>query len=384
MSRRTFSYPAVVVTGALLVVVANRESFAQVSVSGLLDYVVFDATSEDVTNLTFRRFSNFNSLRTRLFIDAAPAENVEVFSQILIDGSSFQLYGAYARLSRIAGTDFNLQLGLIPGTVGAWGPRTYSDQNPLIGVPLLYNFHTAFNPGGPDSIRSVAELLAARDTRSSSGLPLIYDACWNTGVELYRVDGKLTYSIGLLSGSVGKPSTTQKKNTPQVTTHITYAFEPGLVVGYSGFAGPYLAEGDFRDSLPTGTDETDLINAGAGVEVYYASRYFEARSEAFYSFWEHPYLEDLSLVSGFVEGKYKFTPGWYLAGRVGLVEPGKLTAANGQRVRWDYPVKRFEGGIGYHPNRMTVIKLVAQINRFDFTDTFDSELYALQFSVAFE
>ena len=307
-----------------------------------------------------------------------------MFSQILVDGNTFQLYGAYGRLSRIAGSEVNLQFGLIPSPVGAWGPRTYSDQNPLVGVPLLYNYHSSFVPGAPDSVRLVAELRAASDVRSNFGLPLLYDACWNTGVELYAVHNKLTYSFGLLSGAVSHPTTSQEKNIPQATTHITYAFNPGLVVGFSGFVGPYMAEGGINDSLPAGAKETDYLNVGVGYELYYSTRYFEAHSEAFYSYWEHPYVDNLKLFSGYLEGKYKFTPGWYCAGRVGFYEPGKLATGTGERIHWDYPVKRYEVGIGYHPNRKSTIKLVTQVNRFDFTDEFDSELYALQFSIGIE
>lgn len=356
---------------------------AQVAVSGLLDYVISDATQEDVTNKTFRSFSNFHSLRTRLFFDSAPADNVEVFAQVLVDGYAFQLNGAYVRFSEITGS-LNLQAGLIPATVGSWAPRTYSNRNPLIGVPLLYNYHTSYNPGRADSVRSAEDQIALRDKRQSSGLPIFYDACWNTGVEFYGASGALNYSVGLLAGSTSKPATSQSKNTPQLTTRLTYTANPGLILGGSAYIGPYLANGDFNDSLPQGAEAENLLSGGAGYELYYSSRFLEINSEGFYHYWEHPYLENLTALSGYIEGKYKFTPGWYFACRLGAHEPGKLRNAAGESVHWDYPVKRIEAGVGYKPNRVTTLKLVTQQNRFDFTDEFDSELYSLQISVLFE
>ena len=59
----------------------------------------------------------------------------------------------------------------------------------------------------------------------------------------------------------------------------------------------------------------------------------------------------------------------------------KLTASNGSQQHWDYPVKRYEFGMGYHPTRRTIVKAVTQINRYDFTDAFDTEHYILQLSV---
>lgn len=357
-------------------------SLAQVNVGGQLDIVMKNSGSEDHTNLTFRNFSNFHTSRARLFFDAAPAENVELFTQILVDDNTFQLYGAYLRLNAIGGSPLNAQMGIIPLPVGSWGPRTYADVNPLIGTPLAYNLHSTLVPGG-DPIRTVDELLASRDSRSHLGLPPIYDACWNTGLEIYGRSGKLNYSVGFLSGSVSKPTVEQTKDAPQVTTHLTYEITPRLTFGGSAFYGPYLMEGAYNDTLPEGAKFNDFINAGVGYELHLTGRYVEFYSEAFYAYWEHPYLPKLEVYSGYVEGKYKFTPGWFVAGRYGFYEPGKLTDSGGAEQNWDYPVRRIEAGIGYHPNRATVMKFVIQHNDFDFTDALDSDLYALQTSVSF-
>ncbi len=369
---------------AALLLMSGRAAWAQVSVGGLVDVVLKNSNNDDVTNLTFRKFSNFHSSRVRLFFDAAPAEDMEVFTQILVDGYAFQLYGAYLRFNRIGGSQINAQIGIIPHPIGLWAPRTYSNVNPLIGTPLLYNFHSAFVPGGETAVRTVADLLALRDARSSSGLPLIYDACWNTGVEIYGQTGKLSYSLGLMTGSVSKPTTEQSKDSPQLTTHLTYELSPRITIGGSAFYGTYLMEGAYNDALPAGAEFNDYINAGVGYELHYLGRYLEIYSESFYSYWDHPYLDQLKLYSGYVDAKYKFKPGWYVAGRYGFYEPGKLIDSGGESQNWDYPVRRIEAGVGYHPNRATVIKLVAQLNDFKSNDLLDSELYALQLAVSLD
>ncbi|MCH7689601.1 MAG: hypothetical protein IIA17_00975 [candidate division Zixibacteria bacterium] len=371
----------------LALFLCSSSAFAQMQVSGLSDILFKNAEEKDVTNLTFLGFSNFHSLRTRLFFDGTIDRDVYFFAQILVDNlTGFQLYAAYARFQNLSGPKLNLQLGLIPATIGSFAPRTYSDKNPLVGVPLLYNFHTAINPRSLGSSGTLAELSAAKDARSRGGLPVIYDACWNTGIEIYGSAGNLDYSFGILSGSVSKPTVDQTKEIPQFTSRFVYNFGPGLKFGASAYYGPYLfeeifGEGDILEN--TQFRSSDFINAGIGYELYYAKRYLEIFSEAFYSTWEYPGLPDLDLISGYFEFKYKFRPRWYIAGRFGLSEPAEIETAPGISEKWDYPLKRYEFGLGYKALRKMTIKLVTQINRFDQIDSFDNQLIALQISSVF-
>ena len=68
------------------------------------------------------------------------------------------------------------------------GPRTYSDKNPLVGSPLMYQYHTLlwyrFRPtptrycrGRPGPVR---RRLRARPG-GGRGMPIVYDSCWDFG-----------------------------------------------------------------------------------------------------------------------------------------------------------------------------------------------------------
>ena len=358
---------------------------SQVQVSGLADVVFCNSGNVDITNITFRRYSNFHTSRTRLFFDGNVGENTDLFVQILIDEYNFQLYGAYARFSNLSGQYLNMNVGYIPSTIGSYAPRTYSDRNPLIGTPLLYNFHSALIPGVLGSTPDVSDILALRDNRSPSGIPFIYDACWNTGVEFYGSSGKVDYSFGMLTGSVGKPTQQQFKDIPQFTTHLVYNFNPGFKIGMSAFLGPYLYDEAFPDFGTPGytIDPEDYMNGGIGYEFYWSGQYLEVYSETFYSYWEYPGLPKLKSMAGYIEGKYKIQPRWYAAARLGFVEPSEIEVSPGVEEKWDYPVKRYEFGIGYKPLRKATVKFVAQINKFDISDAYDSEIYAIQFSLPF-
>ncbi len=356
---------------------------AEVSVSGMTDIVFKNSDNEDYTNITFKKHSPFHTLRTRLFFDATLSENSSAFLQLMTDNNSVIIYGAYIRFTNLAGKYLNLQAGYIPTTVGSFGARVYSDKNPLIGSPLLFNYHSNLVGFISDSMRWVDQLLARRDTRYNLGLPVVYDACWNTGAEFYGSVGKLDYSLALLSGAVSLPTLEQAKDVPQVTTKLNYYFNPGFMIGAAGFFGPYLSDNVYGDVIPEGHDYVDYMNAGAGYDLYWSSRYLEIFSESYWAQWEHPYLPDLSVTSGYLEAKYKFAPGWYLAGRYDFFEPGTVTTTSGDEEKWDYPVKRYEFGIGHRLNRQALLKLVTQLNRCDMNEDLDVDLYAMQLSIGF-
>ena len=358
-------------------------AMAQVNVGGEVATTFRDTERSDFSNRTFLNYSNFNTLRARVYIDAQAAENVSVFTQILVDTWDFNLYGAYARIEPLIGTWVSMQVGLIPHPIGAWGERTYQMENPLIGTPLLYNYHSAYVPRSGDSLRTVDDLLEAGEVRSNQGLPVIYDACWNTGAEFYGSAGKLDYSLGVLTGSVSYMTIQDKSDGFQPTAHLAYNFSPGLRVGGSAFYGPYLYEGGFNDSLPTGAAFSDYMNAGAGYELYFAHRMLEVHSEAFYAYWEHPYLPRLNVISGYAEGKYTVKAGWYVAGRVDWFLPGDVTDSAGVTQGWDYDLMRYEFGLGFKPNRATVIKLVGQLNRYADEPELDHDLGAFQIVVGY-
>ncbi|MGH8014772.1 MAG: hypothetical protein ACREBV_01115 [Candidatus Zixiibacteriota bacterium] len=358
---------------------------ADVQVSGLADFVVRNSQEEDITNFTFRGFSNFHTMRTRLFFDGVVDDNTAFFVQVLINLNTFQLYGAYAQFKNLYHNYLNANVGIIPIPIGSFGSRTYSDKNPLIGTPLLYNFHTALTPGALGQQGTISELLAEKNDRSYYGVPVIYDACWSTGGELYGSAGKFDYSLGFMFGSVSNPSLDQTREMPQFTTHWTYNFQPGLKVGMSAFMGPYLSKDDIEEygSLTPVPDPNDYFNTGVGYELYYSTRFLEIYSEGYTTSWEYPGLPDLTAMAGYLEAKYKFHPRWYAAGRFDLVEPGKIDVSPGVEEKWDYPLKRYEFGLGYKPSRSATVKFVTQLNYFDDDDKYDSELIAVQLSALF-
>jgi len=87
----------------LALLICSSNAFAQMQVSGLSDILFKNAEEKDVTNLTFLGFSNFHTLRTRLFFDGTIDSDVYFFTQILVDNyNGFQLIAAYARFQNLS------------------------------------------------------------------------------------------------------------------------------------------------------------------------------------------------------------------------------------------------------------------------------------------
>ena len=173
-----------------------------VDVSGLVDITHREGDKRSTINNNLAGDSPFNDLRVKLFVDAWPSSHFGVLTELLYDESGGTLNvirfdGAYAVFLGVGTPYLNVKVGKIPSPFGSWAPRTYSDKNPLIGLPLMYHYFSSLraNQIPADS----AELLAHRgqgqntsgftgfkgggSAQPFNGLPMIYDPCWDFGAE---------------------------------------------------------------------------------------------------------------------------------------------------------------------------------------------------------
>ncbi len=368
-----------ILVGAFLALVFATEASAEAQLSGLLDVLFKNTGESELTNQSFGGVSTFDTIRLRLFADATVGDKISVFTQLFSSDDEIGVYGAYIRFEEVAGGPVGVQMGFIPGTVGTFAERTYSDKNPLVGTPLMYVHHSSFHPG--DDLTSVEGLLAAQADRDRYGLPILYDNCWNSGLEAYASAGPFDFSLAAVVGSVSHPSRQQVKDVPQGTARIAWNGGPGFEFGVSGFYGPYLGPDEIV--FPAGSNENDFMNQGVAADLAWITRWIDLRAEAIAAEWEYPAIPDLGVVSGYVEAMWKFRTRWFLAARGEAFEPSEVPDSTGQDVKWDDPVRRLEYGVGFRPRVRTTLKLVAQHNRFDVHSQYDADLYALQVGVAF-
>jgi len=361
---------------------------------GLLDVVLAERGKAYDLNLLSRGDASFDAYGMRLFADGQVGERLQIFGQIVLrDRSGLYVEGAYATFTPDPERDLHLLAGKVPWAIGTYAPRSYSNRNPLIGAPLMYQYHTTLSwyaiPQDADA------LLAAAGTGQHGvgyayggfGMPLVDDSYWDVGFTFTGSRRPLEYALGMVMGTPGWGNTSQDDNSGKCFIgRIGLAPTPTFRAGVSAAYGPYLNDA-LNPSLPAGKTATDYHQRLGMADLEVLAGHFEARAEAAFNVWETPTVGDLETTAGYAEVKYSLSVGAYLAGRIDVERFGKITDSSGARRTWDANVTRIETGLGYRFDRSTIAKLVYQYNEMAATtpggEKTTPSLVAAQLSISF-
>jgi hypothetical protein len=387
--------------GLLVALLAANPAGAQTDlrVRGLVDLVGAGHDADLVLNRTMLQTTNFDVLRARVFLEGG-TERTRAYVQALFTDAGlepFLLYGAYVQHKLWEEREFYLEAGKIPVHLGTWAPRTYSNRNPLIGVPLAYYYRSTL----PFRMmpRDLDHLLAARG-RGQSGvvytnldgsprgaqwglMPMLYDSCWDYGAFLIGASHDFDAAVGLTFGPPGAPAMGPETNgSVALNVRLGWAPVPALALHVSFARGAYLTR-DVAAWVPAGTHVEDYAQTLWASSLRWDRRHVQVFAEAFFSHAETP-LRDAGLrsLSYYLEGRYRFGAGWYAAARWDEMRFEEVESASGP-VTWDQNVRRLEAGFGYHVNRELLLKAVAQVNDTGAGLDFDRMLPAVQTSFAF-
>lgn len=376
---------------ALAAAPALADDAPAIRVRGLVDLVLHNDTHPAELATFDGAGSPLESQRLRLFVEGSASANIDVFTQIIFSQETFVLDGAYALVTPWRERDLHLMAGKIPWPIGTWAPRTYSNKNPLITSPLMYQHHTSLRwdkiPGSP------AALLAAAGTGwegadygtgpGALGMPIVDDYGWDFGVVALGSVAPLEFSAGLTNSAPGWGSPGEDVNDGKaVLGRVGLVPAAGVRVGVSGAQGAYL--GDWtRRAMPAGKTEADYVQTLGMADASFERGHFDLRAEAFTNAFETPYTGTLRSAGGYVEGRYGFDSGLWLALRAETLRHSDLTAGAVTRP-WDDEVDRLDCGAGYRLSRKALLKASWQRTRLHAADgrqTFD--LFAGQLSLEF-
>ena len=367
---------------------------SDLDIHGLLDLVPSEHSQAQGLNTLTRGDSPFDAYGVRLFVDGRANDHLAVYSQfVLRDATNPYAEGAYVLWSPSTARDFHVLAGKIPWAIGTYAPRAYSNKNPLIGTPLMYQYHTnlvwyALPP-------SVDALIAASGTGQygvnyfgvpmSRGMAIVDDSYWDVGVTVTGSERPIEYAVGATAGTPGWATPGQDENSGKtVLGRLGLAPFPSLRVGVSGAYGPYLVDG-LQSQLPPGKNVNDYHQELGMADAEVLVGHLELRGEGAWNVWQSPTLGDLRVRAGYVEAKYSLPFGAYVAGRFDRMRFAEVTNSTGAKVPWDSNVDRYEVGGGYRFDRNVTLKLVYQSNR---TETSDDAYHRVSFfagqaSVAF-
>ncbi|HMF96124.1 MAG TPA: hypothetical protein VKE96_17595 [Vicinamibacterales bacterium] len=294
--------------------------------------------------------------------------------------SDVQPYALYLRIRPWTARDFDIQVGRVPPTFGAFARRTYANDNPLIGYPLAYQYLTTVRP---DALpRSADELLAKRSTGwlvrygvgnpvPVQGVPLVTAFRWDTGVQGHAVMGIVNVTGSVTSGTVSHPLFHDDNDGRQIATRVELRPMNGLVAGTSFARGPFVSTAAIRAALGGDTAGGPYTQTAWGGDLEYSRGYYVIRAETIWTAWrlpiaetpprQLPITEPLNALSTYIEGRYKLRPGLYIAARYDHLGFSDIKGASAT-LPWDAPVTRAEVGGGYSLQRNLILKLSYQRN----------------------
>jgi hypothetical protein len=363
---------------------------------GLLDLVAAERTEAFELNTLTHGDNPFDPYRARLFAESQVNDRLQVIGQFVYDDASgVYVDGAYAIYTPWTERDLHALVGKIPWAIGTWAPRTYSNKNPLISAPLIYQHHTTLLwfdiPPSADQLLSTAGTGAAgvnyRGFSEGSGMPIVDDNYWDTGITIAGSERPVELAASVTSGSPSWASTSQDDNSGKsVMGRIGFTPVPALRVGVSGSIGPYLHQ-TLDSRLPAGKNANDYDQKLVMADLEVLVGHLELRAEGARNIWETSTLGDLSVNSAYGELKYLLDSGLSIAGRYDVERFGEIQPSVGPARPWDWNVARAEGGLGYRITREVLGKLVYQYTEFDpgvaGVDKEHRSMFAAQLSVGF-
>jgi hypothetical protein len=301
-------------------------------------------------------------------------------------------YALYLRIRPWTTRDFDIQIGRVPPTFGAFARRTYASDNPLVGYPLAYQYLTTIRPDAVPA--SADELLGRRgggwlvkyslgDPTPDHGVPLVSAFRWDTGVQAHGTIGMLSATAAVTSGTVSNPLFADDNHGRQVAGRVELRPAAGLVLGASLARGPFVSQTAVEAAAQAAVEAAAQIPVGDGHEftqtawggdAEYSRDHYLLRLETIVSQWRTPILPSrpnllalqmpLSALSVSTEGRYKLRPDVYVAARFDHLGFSDQTGVSGT-LPWDAPVTRIEVGIGYSIERNLLLKASFQHDRRD-------------------
>ena len=292
---------------------------------------------------------------------------------------TLQAYALFARIRPWTGRDFDIQVGRIPPTFGAFGRRTYANDNPLIGYPLAYQYLTSLRP---DALPANAdELLQKRSlgwlVRYSvgapsvdRGVPLVSAFRWDSGVQVHAGAGIFSAAAAVTAGTVSNPLFSDDNGGRQFAGRLEVRPIAGLIAGTSFARGRFVSDAAVRSALGDAAPSEDFRQTAWGADAEYSHGYYLVRFESIVSAWRIPTIrapaidEPLRAVSTSLEGRYKIVPGLYAAARFEHLGFSDVVGST-STLPWDAPVTRVEVGTGYSLQRNLLLKISYQHNTRD-------------------
>lgn len=267
----------------------------------------------------------------------------------------------YARWRPVARWRFDIQAGRIPPVIGAFARRAYGRDNPLVGVPLAYQYLTSLRPDAlPDTVDDLLRM-RARGWRPSfpigsdaiePGIPLVSASHWDTGIEAHWSNDLIDLAGSVTRGAPAYPVVKETNSGVQWAGRAALAIPAGLTIGLSGARGQWI-DRSVLDLKPIATG-VSTSQSVIGTDASFEAGHLILRGEYMHVAFGLPvasvptFTTPVTADTGFLEGRYRFLARWQIAARVERLTFSKVqgTLFSGAPTPWDAPVRRVETTAG--------------------------------------
>ena len=327
-------------------------------------------------NYTDYDYSALRLFRVDLIANLKATSRFAVLTEIRSENASSPTpYGLYVRFKPWLKHDFDIQVGRVPPTFGAFARRSYASDNLLIGYPLAYQYLTSLRA---DALPATAdELLRMRGRGWLSqfsvgspipepGMPLVSAFRWDTGIQAHAATSWAEIAASVTTGTLADPLTKDNNGGKNLAARVVFHPAIGLIVGGSAARGPFVAS-HTTDLAGLPSQNSHFTQTAWGADVEFSRGYYLLRAEGILSSWTVPAFsapfitQPLRSGSISVEGRYKIRPRLYAAARLDHLGFSEITGTD-RTTGWDAPVTRAEVGGGYSIQRNLQLKLSYQHN----------------------
>ena len=337
-----------------------------------------DAQEEGWFNYSDYETNTMRMVRLSLVGEVTVTRRVAVLAEVrTLQFDTPEAYALYLRVRPWLAHAFDIHLGRVPPTFGAFARRLYVADNPLIGMPLGFQYLTS---NRADALPATADELATMrgrgwltnytvgNTAAAPGLPLANALRWDTGVQLRWQRDPVTLYGAVTQGTLGNPQLSDDNGGVQVAARGVYTPHPVLSLGASVASGPYLAR-DVTAAIPATRTLRSYRQEAYGADAELSRDRWVVRGEMIWNRWAQPAFEGapvrpLDARASMIEARYTLWPGVYAAGRAERLDFSPITTSTGP-VTWDAEVTRLELGGGWTVHRHVLLKAVWQRNRRD-------------------
>jgi hypothetical protein len=330
-------------------------------------------------NYSDYEYSALRNFRVSFATEVRPSERLQLLAELRLDhGQHLSAYALFVRLRPWPERRFDIQVGRVPPTFGAFRRTVYAYDNVVIGQPLAYQYLMTLRP---DSVpRTADDLLRTRGNgwlvgypvgspEPEPGLPLFNSNRYDTGVQVHAVNGPVEWTGAVTTGSLSDPQWTDNNGRPQAVGRVTLQLGPAVRLGASAARGAWLDE-SLNDALPSGERASEYRQSAVAVDAEVSAGRWLGRAEWIRASWRLPTLgapliaDPVDAESVILEGRVKLWPGLSLAARADGLWFSNL-AGSTTTLEWEAPLRRFETALTYAVRRNIGTKLAWQRNHRD-------------------